>query len=351
MFNYFDQNKIEQEFPGAYMIPPMKAWKLPKGKENLRENVFKSGDYFAELKIDGGCYTFEHTLNGNLYMFSRTKSAKNKLLVEKSDRVPHLKQFFKTILPPGTVIALELYIPGGKSKDLITIVGCLPNKAIQRQEQQGYLYAFVHDILVYNNSNIMTLPAIERVNLVYNLLQKERSSYVQIPEIITDNIDSFLANAWQRNLEGIILKKKTGQYYPDKRPAWEWIKFKKEDAYDVICIGYLPPNKEYKGKEINTWQYWEEDIPITKPYAKQWVGSLKLGCWKDGQIFEIGSVASGLTEEILEKIKKDPYAYLNKPLMVRAMEATSDYKLREPKFIQFRDDINIEDCNFDKIFS
>jgi ATP-dependent DNA ligase len=351
MINYFDRKKIEEFYPSAYMIPPMLAWKLPKGKENMREKVFNNGDYFAELKIDGSCYTLEHALDGNVYMFSRTVSAKNGLLVEKSDRVPHLVEFFKTILPKGTVVALELYIEGGKSKDVTSITGCLPAKAIKRQEEQGFLKACVHDLLVYKNEVFMNRPAIDRIHSLYQLLMSNLTQDIILPSVITEGIDEFLERAWQQGSEGIILKKKLGAYYPSKRPAWEWIKFKIEDTYDVIAISFNPPTKDYTGKEIEKWQYWEGEKPVTKPYAKGWVGSINMGVYKDNEIFPIGSVASGLSDSVLEGIKNSPDSFIGKPMEIKAMEITPDFKLREPKFIKFRDDINAIDCNFNKIFT
>jgi ATP-dependent DNA ligase len=351
MINYFNKQEIEKYYPSAYMIPPMLAWKLPKGKENMREKVFNNGDYFAELKIDGSCYTLEHTLDGNIYMFSRTVSAKNRLLVEKSDRVPHLVEFFKTILPKGTVVALELYIEGGKSKDVTSITGCLPAKAIKRQEEQGFLKACIHDLLIYKNEIFMNRPAIDRIHFLYQLLMNDLTQNIILPSVITEGINEFLERAWQQGSEGIILKKKLGAYYPSKRPAWEWIKFKIEDSYDVIAISFNPPTKEYTGKEIEKWSYWEGAIPVTKPYANGWIGSINMGVYKDNEIIPIGSVASGITDAILEKIKSNPEKYIGKPMEVKAMEGTTDGKLREPKFIEFREDINLQDCNWNKIFT
>lgn len=345
---YFDRDKIEQYYPGAYMIPPMKAWKLPKNKQDARQEVFTNGEYFAELKMDGGCYTFENT-SDNAYMFSRTVSTKNQLLVEKSDRVPHLVDFFTNVLPRKTVVALELVLPGGKSKDVTSITGCLAPKAIQRQKEKGFLIAYVHDILILENENLMTTPAIDRIKILRDIIPKGYEN-VQCATFVENDIDEYLRTAWHEGHEGIILKKKLGRYYPDKRPAWEWIKFKIEDDFDILCTGFYPPNKQYTGKELDKWQYWEGNTPVTKPYAKGWIGSLGMGCFKEGQIFEMGSVASGLTEELLEKIKVNPNAFLMKPMRIKAMETTSDYKLREPKFIEFREDINPEDCTFTKIF-
>ncbi len=352
MFNYFDRDKIEAEFPGAYMIPPMLAWKLPKNKQDAREKVFESGEYFAELKIDGNCFTVEHTLDGNIYMFSRTVSRGNGLLVEKSNRVPHLVEFFKKHLPKGTVIAIELFEPGGKSKDVTTIIGCLPMKAIERQEKKGYLKAYVHDLLVFNNQSTMNVGALDRVSMVNDLFKiaVEDNKIIALAQPIFEDFNDILAQYWRLGYEGLILKHKNSEYSPGKRPAWSWIKFKQEEAFDILCIGFLPPTKEYTGKELENWKYYEDDIRVTKPYANGWVGSLMMGCYKDGQIINIGSVASGLSDKVLMDIKDNPNDYLYKPMLVRAMETTKDFKLREPKFIQFRDDINSSDCEFNKIF-
>jgi ATP-dependent DNA ligase len=197
----------------------------------------------------------------------------------------------------------------------------------------------------------MNRPAIDRIHSLYQLLMNDLTQDIILPSVITEEINEFLEKAWEEGHEGIILKKKLGAYYPDKRPAWEWIKFKVEDTFDVICIGYLPPNKEYKGIEIEKWQYWENGIPVTKPYAKGWIGSIIMGVYKNNEIISIGSVASGLNDNVLEQIKQNPNDYIGKPMEVKAMEATSDGKLREPKFIQFRNDINSKNCDWNKIFT
>ena len=39
-----------------------------------------------------------------------------------------------------------------------------------------------------------------------------------------------------------------------------------------------------------------------------------------------------------------------KPMRITGMESTKDNSIRHPKFIGFRDDIDIKDCSWDKIF-
>ena len=350
MFNYFDKEKIEAEFPDAYMIPPMLAWKLPKNKQEKAKEVMSNGEYFAEVKIDGSCYVFEYTPKGNTYLFSRTVSVKNGLLVNKADRVPHLIESLKTIFKPGTAIALELFKHGGKSKDVTSITGCLAAKAVERQEKQGKLQAYLHDILVLDNKSLLDYNAIDRIEILSHLVPLD-AKHILLAEPIMTNIENYLTTVWQEGYEGIILKKMDSKYHPSKRPAWSWIKFKPEDSHDVVAISFNPPNKNYTGKELETWGYWEDNLPVTKSYNNRWIGSINMGVYKGDKLIHIGSVSSGLTESILEQIKKAPENFIGKPMEVKAMETTTDFKLREPKFIKFREDLNIKDCNFDKIFA
>ena len=55
-------------------------------------------------------------------------------------------------------------------------------------------------------------------------------------------------------------------------------------------------------------------------------------------------------EEIKKDYVKNPNLFVDKICRVTAMETTDDYKLRHSKFMGVRDDINLEDCTFQKIF-
>ena len=59
---------------------------------------------------------------------------------------------------------------------------------------------------------------------------------------------------------------------------------------------------------------------------------------------------SGVNDEIKQAIVEEPNKYSMRPCKVTAMEFTDDKKLRHPRFVEFRDDLNIEDCNWEKIF-
>ena len=73
------------------------------------------------------------------------------------------------------------------------------------------------------------------------------------------------------------------------------------------------------------------------------------GVYKDGNIVHICDV-SGLSDALKDDIANDPNKYYMKPMRITGMESTKDNSIRHPKFIGFRDDIDIKDCSWDKIF-
>lgn len=376
MINYFDKNLIDKFYPGAYMVPAMKVWKLPDNKENKFPEMCANGKYFAELKKDGYWYEYEKTTHGS-YLFSRNISKTNGLLTEKSANVPHIIEIFeKSSLPTGTIIIGEIYYPGKSSKDVTGIMGCLAEEAIKRQEKIGYIKYYIHDIICYNNISLINAGAYDRYRILkaicerHNLLNNE---YIELANAVTENIEEFSVKALASGEEGVVLKEKNAVYSPDKRPAWSTIKRKKMDFADAICIGFCDATKEYEGKEIANWEYWVssdsmeiaykgidgykgylngELIPVTKGWFYGWKTAIEIGAYNDeGKLVKIGTVSSGLTDELREDFKNNPSKYLNKVVELQCMEKDSkEHTLRHPFFKRFRDDKNEKDCTFKEIF-
>ena len=225
----------------------------------------------------------------------------------------------------------------------------------------------------YINIKVTNEKRINALSFTVNRLHLTNTLFIEFAEPIYDNLDQFIDDAIENGEEGVVLKRKDGLFIPDKRPAWNWIKFKIEDEYDVLVIGFESPKKVYKGKEIDTWRYWESPegklqeivhtreggsnknlvefgfIPVTKPYYNDWIGSLLVGVYKDGKLTDIGTVSSGLTDELREKIKNIPDNFLGRPLAVKCMQVYEE-TLRHPVLERWRDDLKQEDCTWEKIF-
>ena len=318
----------------------------------MRSEVCNNGEYFAQPKIDGSCYVYEKTKLGTSYLFSRRVSAKTGFLVEKSTRVPHIIEFFDSIVPPGTIMVTEIFYPGKKSRHVTSIMNCNEEKALARQKD-NLLHAYVHDILYYDGVCMLEASNFNRIGFLIEKMQEaaEIPYFIKVANYEVVDLDNFINECLEQGYEGAILKHMWSKYVPSKRPAWNFIKFKIEDSYDVVCLGYEPPTKEYAGTTpLDKWTYYEDDKPVTKNYAKGWIGALKIGVYKDEELISLGTVASGLTDQLLEEIKNNPDKMIGKPLLIKAMEPTEE-NLREKQFIEFRDDINPKECTWEKIFA
>lgn len=379
----FDKDKIHELYPEAenLMIEPMLIWKLPAGKESMLSEVCSNGEYFLEEKIDGAFYQFVKTENHS-YLFGRTVSKLSGILTEKSDNVPHLKEALNC-LPAGTILIGEIYVPGGTSKDTVSIMGCLPALAIKRQEKEPIHY-YVHDIIAYDTVNLIDSPADLRYKILAAIWKKHdlnQYSFLRLATRVDEDMEAEISRILKSGGEGAVLKKKDYPYTPGKRPAWSTIKVKQMDSIDLICTGFCDATKEYTGKELATWEYWEERgersqdgeytwllsegryyedylhnphiyRPITKPYFLGWKTAIRIGAYNDkGELVDLGTVSSGLTDDNKREMTENPDLWLGHVVALDCMQIDKkEHTLRHPVFKCKREDKDAKDCVISEIF-
>lgn len=377
----FDKEKISEFFPGAedLMIQPMLIWTLPANKKDKLSEICASGEYFATEKIDGALYQFCRTDKGN-YLFGRTVSVKNGLLTNKIDNVPHIDSAL-SCLPCGTVIVGEIYVPGGTSKNVTSIMGCLPAEAIKRQDKQGKIKYYLYDMIFYNGEDMQSWGAEARYQKLvetWNEFHLEQFDFLRLAESFDTGIEERLSQILAAGGEGIVLKKKDAPYSEGKRPAWATIKCKQMDTIDLVCTRAIEATKEYTGKELETWPYWQERSerdqngeytwlssegqyyedylhnphiyrPVTKPYFYGWKTAIGIGAYDDeGNLKEIGTVSSGLTDEMRAHLDD----YVGKIVALQCMSIDRKEKtLRHPIVKAWRDDKNAAECKLREVFS
>ena len=377
----FNKEIIENLYPEARMIDAMKVWKLPQGKENMLSEICNSGKYFLTEKIDGCWYEFEKTENHS-YLFGRTVSKLSGILTEKSDNVPHLKEALNC-LPAGTILIGEIYVPGGTSKDTVSIMGCLPALAIKRQEKEPIHY-YVHDIIAYDTVNLIDSPADLRYKILSAIWKKhnlDQYSFLRLATRVDEDMEAEISRILKSGGEGAVLKKKDCPYTPGKRPAWSTIKVKQMDSIDLICTGFCDATREYTGKELATWEYWEERgersqdgeytwllsegryyedylhnphiyRPITKPYFLGWKTAIRIGAYNDkGELVDLGTVSSGLTDDNKREMTENPDLWLGHVVALDCMQIDKkEHTLRHPVFKCKREDKDAKDCVISEIF-
>lgn len=325
--------------------------KVAKAPDNFRE-LFKNEKWMGSVKIDGywECLCKE---NNQVYMFSRAVSKKTGYYTEKIANVPHIKEWAEKYLPNGTMLIGEVYVPGGTSSDVTKILGCLPEKAIKRQQDNGNIHYYVHDILKYNGEDYV-LNQIDYSHRYSNLCRYIDIETPLIDEIeiagIVDNtycdLEKCAYEALERGEEGMVFRSEAGLYLPGKRRPNVMFKIKEHlNDMDFVITKLLDPVRDYTGKELEKWQFFDDDgMAVTKAWAMGWKNSIEISAYNDGELVKVGTVASGIDDAMREDMAKNPDNYLGKVCTIEAMEWTDDGSLRHPVFVQMHPGKDPKEC-------
>lgn len=349
-----------------------KYWSFPKSykkdpKTETRNMIF-SGEYLGARKMDGAYYRFIKDDEGNMSLQGRSRGVSGSFL-NKIGHVPHLHKFFEK-LPNGTCFLGEIYFPEKEgSSNVTTIMGCAEEKAIARQTTGPKLHYYIFDVWAWEGQSFMSIPCETRFHNIGAFSKIFNNEYIEWAKYYEG------AELWEQleiilecGGEGIVMTKKGTHPEPGKRPARKTLKVKKELANTIDCIftgKATPPTHEYNGKELETWQYWENTlsgekkqgnyfraymngepwIPVTKPYFNNWAGSLEIGLVKGDKVIPIGYL-SGLADEIKANVEK----YKGAPIEITCMEILPTGGLRHAKLVKFRPDLTIKDCSWEKVF-
>ena len=335
-------------YPGFDVIEPMKIGK-PKSDADL-QRAMTNGQYFGQIKKDGAFYQIVKNDNGDVGIFGRGISKTTGFFTEKSANVPHIVEWAKECIPNNSNLMTEIYYPGKTSKDTMKVMGCLSDKAITRQQKTGDIHCFVQDCVKWGGQSLIDVAAIERVEYLNTI--RGDIDWLEIADVYTRNLPDVLEKAFALGEEGMVFKQKDAFYYPGKRPVGKTIKAKTEDTLDCVITGVVEPLKEYTGKDVNSWSYWEEGVPVTKGYAKNWIAGFSLGAFTDkGDLETFGTVTSGMTDFLRADGRINPQKYLGQTVEIQCMSIDKQERtLRHARLIKFRDDKPAQDCLVKDIF-
>lgn len=412
--NHYYDDYIKDLLRGDIQYIENMSAKEPLNEEQLQE-MLNSTDYFAEEKYDG--VRADLHFGDKIRCFSRRISKKTGWYSENTDNVPHIRDLKYPEELKGTVLDGEFRILSGDFKDISSLMNCNFDEAILRQKETGKKPTFIaFDILYYKGISVMKLPLHKRKDLLAEIIRKLPSECDIIQSSYTDNKmhlqitdriltwlsdegladvyptlakevyrnngaipcnevpywDLFSKQAWYEYVllnegEGLMLKHKDGKYYMKR--CREYTKYKKFLTREVVISGFIEPTKVYEGKAPETWEYWEGDVPVTKHYAKGWIGTVKYSvlitqeeleelkkknpkekyeCYYfEGNLYlEIGD-CGGIDEETREYMTQNRSHLIGKVIEVGCNDIIKKTgKLRHPRFLRFRPDKNNTDCTF-----
>lgn len=382
MYGFIDGYDFGELEPMKYYAAPS-TWSDEKKRENARMKIY-SGDWLGAEKKDGYFAKLIKDEDGNIILYSRSRGVNGKF-ADKHEWVPHLQPFFD-MLPVGTCLLGELYLPSQPgSRNITTIMGCLKEKAIARQEKGEKLHFYIFDCLAMDGASLLNVAANYRFGTVMAFGKNYPiGDYVSYAKYVYGaDLNIMLQEILARGDEGVVITHKDGAYEPGKRPSKTTLKIKKELKQTIDCfftgVGSAPTHI-YTGKEIETWKYWENSIngqkinaemyreyasgcplvPITKGWYHGWSGSLEIAVLrhKKGSICKINNIeypdceiySIGWLSGLPDEMKADPKKFAYKPIEVTAMEIDLYYcTLRHGKMIGWRNDLSITDCTYEKI--
>ena len=378
MYGFIDGYDFGEMEAMKYFAPPA-SWSDTKKKDNARMKIF-SGDFLGAEKKDGYFAKLIKDEDGNIILYSRSRGVNGKF-ADKHEWVPHLNPFFES-LPNGTCLLGELYFPSQPgSRNVTTIMGCLKEKAIDRQNKGEKLHFYVFDCLAWGGESWLKKTAKLRFTWVSAFAPIDYVSFAQY--VSGADLWTLLQEILARGDEGIVITKEDGLYEPGKRPSKTTLKIKKELKQTIDCfftgVGSAPTHI-YTGKEIEGWQYWENSmtgdkingqmykeykagcplVPVTKGYYHGWCGSMEIAVLKkcptaktkiNGVVYDGYAICPlGWLSGLPDEMKADPKKYAFRPIEVTAMEFDAiEYTLRHGKMVDWRNDLTIADCTLEKI--
>lgn len=232
--------------------------------------------HVAEEKLDGH-RALIHFGGGlrRVYVTGLRVSKKTGRLTEKGESLPQFSFFHADSGKlPRTVLDGELQLPGQTFEQIQSVLGCLPERAVERQKELGWMRFTAFDILHLDGVEVGSRPQRARAELLRGALMRHQSEHLHRvrawncfneleSKVVFDRIV-------EEGGEGVVLKD------PNKPYGSGWKKWKKEDTFDVVIVGF----EQGCGK------------------FEELIGAVRFGAYDDkGQLIEIGQ-CSGMGDGI-----------------------------------------------------
>lgn len=387
-------------------LEPEKYWAMPASwdKEKRQEELdlmISSGKYYFQLKTDGNYSAFCCDFDGDKRLITRGVSKTTGEYGVISDKVFFFDALCVAFDKPTRILA-EVYLDGGIDRQVGSILRSLPQKAKSIQDEEYYneiskSYKFsakdkrdiegnefrnqklkwrIFDVWYYDGIDLMNTPWIERQKYVAEAAKRINHPLVSAVKYkpMNEKFYDELAAILNAGGEGVVCYLESGKPEPGKRSAArKSVKVKKEmqtDA-DLFIVGVCSAEEDYKGKEIFTWNLWEdlktgEKLegqyytqyhigertlrPISKNYFNRWPSAIVCAAWDSNHKPVVVCKCAGLDEEFKTELRDNFDKYYMMPVKINGMMVSSDGSIRHPRLVSLRqNDIDVNDCTLDKL--
>jgi len=300
------------------------------------EKPFNDPDWLYEVKWDG--------IRAIAYVGEQIsiRTRNNKELITKFPELNELTGLTHNVVLDGEIVILTDRLPDFQA--VVSRNQASNPRDIQAGAAERPATYIVFDILEAEGVSLIDHPLHERIEILKKHLKPGRH-VVQSDPIQEHGIEYYQA-AVQKNLEGIIAKRRDSTYQPGVRSP-DWLKIKQVKSCDCVVFGYTQGTGNREGS----------------------FGALLLGLYDEGAPVYVGRVGTGFSDSDLssilaqlEKIKittpwfDEPDIPKNSswvaPKLVAQIgyqDVTQDQRLRAPRFQGFRDDKPAPLCSITQI--
>lgn len=295
--------------------------------QEIRE-AFDSEEYLYEIKWDGiRCLSY-------LGKDTDMRNKRNKLMVPLFPELSELhRQVKASCILDHELVVLKNGIPDFFEVQSRALMSNPFKIQLALKKYPASIIAF--DILYYKDRELTMLPLTERKKYLEEAVNE--NNLVSVSRFIETNGTKLYELVKQKNLEGIVAKKKDSLYWPGKRTK-DWIKCKVLTADDYVICGYILKDKNFI--------------------------SLVLGQYDENELTYKGHVTMGvslhkLKEQGMKECSSSPFGFIPKgneeakwivPDIVGIVESMPTEKeyFRQPVFKGFRDDKTPKECTVNR---
>jgi bifunctional non-homologous end joining protein LigD len=329
--------QIGHKAPMPRVIHPMLA--------TLVDGPFDDQQWLYEIKWDG--YRAIAFLDGGaVRLVSRNQNDLTAAYPELHSIGDYAKA--RTAILDGEIVALdEQGRPSFSLMQQRTGIGAGGHR-IQRARDDVPVVYYVFDLLYLDGYNLMNAELEQRKELLASILAP--GGLIRYSDHYVGNGKALFAAAAERELEGIVAKRRRSQYL--QKRSREWLKLKIVRRQECVIGGYTDP----RGSREN-------------------FGSVVLGLYDDeGRLIHVGHAGSGFTEEshaalwkrlhsldtrsspFFGKVESTRSVHFVKPELVAEIKFTEwthegpsrVMKMRAPVFEGLRFDKKPEECRFER---
>lgn len=389
-------------------LEPEKYWSFPSSysrekRELELNNIIASGLYSFQLKTDGNYSAFICDFDGDKRIISRGMSTVTHEYGRIEDRLFFFDAVATTFNKPTRIMG-EIYYDKGIDRNVGSVLRASPIKSKSIQDEKYYIEASkttkfsakdrrdiegnefrnqklkwrIFDVWFYDGEDLMNMPWIKRQEYVKAAAERINHplvTYVHsypMDETFYDKLNTIFAAGG----EGVVVYKNSGLPEPGKRTAHKTLKVKRELEHLIDCVitGTEPATVDYTGKEIGTWQYWQDTRtgeklvgqlfgeyqtgrsikPISRGAYMNWPGAIYVSVYDNSQqLIQLCKVAN-LTDDFKESLKNNFNEWYLCPVTIGGMaisEATG-LSIRHPYLKSIRKgDLDPADCTLNKIIN